>query len=379
MLIQDPYLNYSLEDFFWDERFRADVLNGGKDFAYWEEWVKLHPTYQPLVEKAKLMILSVYVDNITFHEDEIQQLVRDTQKILELDYVDDFPMEDATPARKMNRYWAIAASIVLMVVASWIFVEKNKSVNLSFQPSYENLIKAIPHQLIERVNQTNAPLIITLPDGTRTTLSTNSKISYPEKFIALDKREVFLVGEAFFEVVRNTQKPFLVYAEGLVTKVLGTKFRVRSYAIDKEVVVEVASGRVSVFANPKFANDDKKASNELSSIVLIPNQKVSFLKSDASIVKTLVNNPILLKPEQEAKKLINFDDTPIYTVFAVLKEVYGIDIVFDEELLAECSLNANLDGYSLYEQLNIICKALNGSYEVLDGRVIINAKGCFKK
>jgi hypothetical protein len=59
--------------------------------------------------------------------------------------------------------------------------------------------------------------------------------------------------------------------------------------------------------------------------------------------------------------------------------VYGIDIVFDEELLAECSLNANLDGYSLYEQLNIICKALNGSYEVLDGRVIINAKGCFKK
>jgi hypothetical protein len=379
MLIQDPYLNYSLEDFFWDERFRADVLNGGKDFSYWEEWVKLNPTYQPLVEKAKFMILSVYVDNITFHEDEIQQLIRDTQKILELDYVDDCSTEDATPSLKKNRYWAIAASIVLMVVASWIFVEKNKPANLSYQPTYENLIKEIPHHSIERINQTNAPLIITLPDGTRATLSTNSRITYPEKFIDLDKREVFLVGEAFFEVVRNTQKPFLVYAEGLVTKVLGTKFRVRSYAIDKEVVVEVASGRVSVFANPKFVNEDKKGSNELSSIVLIPNQKVSFLKSDASIVKTLVNNPILLKPALEAQKLINFDDTPIYTVFAILKDVYGIDIVFDEELLAECTLNANLDGYSLYEQLNIICKALNGSYEVLDGRVIINAKGCFKK
>jgi hypothetical protein len=379
MLIQDPYIHYSLEDFFWDERFRTDVLNGGKDFSYWEEWVILNPTHQPIVEKAKLMILSVYVDNATFHEDEIQQLVRDTQKILELDYVEDYPIAEAAPVRNTYRYWAIAASIIVMIVASWMFVENNKSANLSYQPTYENLIKEIPHHLIERVNQTNAPLIITLPDGTRTTLSTNSKISYPEKFIALDKREVFLVGEAFFEVVKNTQKPFLVYAEGLVTKVLGTKFRVRSYAIDKEVIVEVASGRVSVFANPKFVTDDKKGSNELSSIVLIPNQKISFLKSDASIVKTLVNNPILLKPEQEAKKLTNFDDTPIHTVFNILKEVYGIDIVFDEELLAECTLNANLDGYSLYEQLNIICKALNGSYEVLDGRVIINAKGCFKK
>ena len=180
MLIQDPYIYFSLEDFFWDERFRADVLNGGKDFAYWEEWVKLNPTHQPMVEKAKLMILSVYVDNATFHEDEIQQLVRDTQKILELDYVNDYSIADATPARYKYRYLAIAASIVLMVVASWIFVEINKSVNLSYQPTYENLIKKIPHQLIEKVNQTNAPLIITLPDGTRTTLSTNSKISYPE-------------------------------------------------------------------------------------------------------------------------------------------------------------------------------------------------------
>ncbi len=379
MIIQDPYLHYSLEDFFWDERFRTDVMNGGKDFAYWEQWVKQYPDKEPIIEKAKLLILSVYIDNATFHEDEVQELVRDTQRILELDNIEDAIFIEATPVKSSYKYLIIAASILLMAVMGGVWVEQKNSVNLSFQPTYENLIKEVPHRLIEKVNQTNAPLIITLPDGTRTTLSTKSKISYAEKFINLEKREVFLVGEAFFEVVRNTQKPFLVYADGLVTKVLGTKFRVRSYAIDKEVVVEVASGRVSVFTNPKFVTTEKKVSNELSSIVLIPNQKVSFLKSDASIVKTLVNEPILLKPETDAKKLINFDDTPINKVFAILKDIYGIDIVFDDELMAGCTLNANLEGYSLYEQLNIICKALNGNYEVLDGRVIINAKGCFKK
>ncbi len=379
MIVQDPYLHYNLEDFFWDEQFRSDVMTGGNDFAYWENWAKQNPTKEALIEKARLLILSVYIDNSTFHEDEVQQLVRDTQKILELDCIEDDHFERLLPEKNLYKYLLVAASILIMAVLGGVWVQQKNSNSLSFQPTYENLIKEVPHSLIEKVNLTNAPLIVTLPDGTRATLSTKSKISYAEKFISLDKREVFLIGEAYFEVVRNTQKPFLVYADGLVTKVLGTKFRVRSYAIDKEVLVEVTAGKVSVFTNPKFVSSENKNSNELSSIVLVPNQKVSFLKSDASIVKTLVNEPILLKADTDVKKLFNFDDTPINTVFAILKDIYGIDIVFDEELLAGCTLNANLEGYSLYEQLNIICKALNGNYEVLDGRVIINAKGCFKK
>jgi len=379
MQIQDPYILYSLEDFVWDERFRNDVLNGGKDFEYWENWVKIYPAQEPIIEKARLIVLSLYVNNVSFCEDEIQQLVRDTQRILEIDNFEAGSFKMPVARSISVKSFFIAASVVLLILIGTLWIGKDKSVVFSNKTTYENLVKQTPHRLIEKYNQTNAPLIITLPDGTRATLSINSKISYAENLYHLDKREVFLVGEAFFEVTKNTEKPFLVYADGLVTKVLGTKFKVRSYAIDKEVVVEVTSGKVSVFANPILVSEEKKVSNELSSIVLIPNQKISFSKTDASIIKTLVNEPILLKPEQEAKKLINFDDAPIRSVFGVLKEVYGIDIVFDEELLAECTLNANLEGYSLYEQLNIICKALNGSYEVLDGRVIINAKGCLKK
>jgi hypothetical protein len=331
------------------------------------------------VEKARLILLSIYVKNAYFHEDEIQQIVKDVQMML-----DSNPDEEITPSttstnRNSYKYLFIAASVVVFSLIGWMWIGKDKAVDFSYKPSYENLIKQVNKKLIERENQTNAPLIIAFPDGSKAMLSKSSKISYPENFSSSEKREVFLVGEAFFEVTKNTQKPFFVYTEGLVTRVLGTKFRVRSYSVDKEVVVEVTSGKVSVFANPDYLSEDKKESNQLSSIVLVPNQRISYLKSDASIIKTLVNNPIVLTPPSEGKNSFNFDNTPIFTVFKILKENYGIDIVFDEELLTECSLNANLDGYSLYEQLNVICKALNGNYEVLDGRVIIVAKGCINK
>ncbi len=376
MQINDPYTQYSLEEFIWDERFRNDVLKGEERFAYWENWMKLNPSQKPKVEKARLILLSIYVKNVYFHEDEIQQIVKDVQMMLDSNHVEEITPSNTSTNRISYKYLFIAASVVVFSLIGWMWIGKDKAVVFSYKPSYENLIRQVNKKLIERENQTNAPLIITFPDGSKAMLSKSSKISYPENFSSSEKREVFLVGEAYFEVTKNTQKPFFVYTDGLVTRVLGTKFRVRSYSVDKEVVVEVTSGKVSVFANPDYLSEDKKESNQLSSIVLVPNQKISYLKSDASIIKTLVNNPIVLMPPSEGKMSFNFDNTPIFTVFKILKENYGIDIVFDEELLTECSLNANLEGYSLYEQLNVICKALNGNYEVLDGRVIIVAKGC---
>jgi hypothetical protein len=103
---------------------------------------------------------------------------------------------------------------------------------------------------------------------------------------------------------------------------------------------------------------------------------VSYSKQDASFIKTLVNEPRLIHLEKEIANRFYFQDDAISKVFTVLQEAYGVEIVFDEELLSACTLNANLEGFSLYEQLNFIAKALNGTYEVLDGRVVFSARGC---
>jgi ferric-dicitrate binding protein FerR (iron transport regulator) len=219
-------------------------------------------------------------------------------------------------------------------------------------------------------------MIIELEDGTKITLEKKSKISFTKNISNAAKREVYLTGEAFFDVARDPQHPFLVYANGLVTKVLGTSFRIRSYENEKNVTVDVSSGKVSVFANPDKKTEIQTESPELSSIVLTPNQRVSYTVEDASFIKTIVNNPVKISDTVQTDRFFHFTDAPVNEVFSTIRNTYGIEVVYDEVALSHCTLTANLDDYSLFEQLTIICKALNGSYEVLDGKIIVTAKGC---
>src|SRR5690606_37685879 len=85
-------------------------------------------------------------------------------------------------------------------------------------------------------------------------------------------REVKLTGEAFFEIKKDESRPFLVYAQGIVTKVLGTSFNIRARQGDEKIIVDVKTGKVAVFR--------EKNSNE-EPYLLTPNQQVVYdLNSD---------------------------------------------------------------------------------------------------
>jgi transmembrane sensor len=377
MNIQDPYINYSVEDFLWDEKFRRDLLNPQENNAFWENWVQRHPEKKQVVEDAKKIILSLSVDEAEISEDEIQFLISDTAKLL-----DSASEANVLPVSKpgiISRYkYALALAATLLVIFL-IYSLSDEVVQLPFvakKDAYDRMIVKSGVPLTERINLTNAPMIIELEDGTKITLEKKSKISFTKNISNAAKREVYLTGEAFFDVARDPQHPFLVYANGLVTKVLGTSFRIRSYENEKNVTVDVSSGKVSVFANPDKKTEIQTESPELSSIVLTPNQRVSYTVEDASFIKTIVNNPVKISDTVQTDRFFHFTDAPVNEVFSTIRNTYGIEVVYDEVALSHCTLTANLDDYSLFEQLTIICKALNGSYEVLDGKIIVTAKGC---
>jgi hypothetical protein len=71
-----------------------------------------------------------------------------------------------------------------------------------------------------------------------------------------------------------------------------------------------------------------------------------------------------------------FNGTPVSRVFKRLQELYGIPIVYDEEAVSSCSLFATMGNESFYQKLNIICKAINASYEKIDGNIVVTAPGC---
>jgi transmembrane sensor len=188
------------------------------------------------------------------------------------------------------------------------------------------------------------------------------------------KREVILEGEAFFQVVKNPEKPFLVYTGDVTTQVLGTSFTVKAFRA-QNIQVSVKTGKVSVFtANPK--NKEKKIQSTDTLVVLTPNQRVIYSLEGKQFMKTLVENPQVIDQKTANLKLV-FRNQPLSQVFDRLEEVYGVDIVYDAQALALCTLTADLsESPSLNENLTIICKSMAGSYHVTDSRVVITSPGC---
>lgn len=106
-------------------------------------------------------------------------------------------------------------------------------------------------------------VFLTLSDGTKVWLNSQSKFSYPAKFSS-KKRQVKLVGEGFFEVTHNDKIPFVVHSSQVNVKVLGTKFNVRAYQNESSCIT-LAEGKIEVATN----NNENK-------IILKPNEQVSF-------------------------------------------------------------------------------------------------------
>ena len=338
-----------------------------------------------MVNEASDIVRAIKVKEPSISEQEIRKLVQKTIQKIEneaklpkndKDTEGVFKLEIVKSKAGFYRqtWFKIAASIALIVslgFGAWVVQKNNQQGNV-----YESLVSGTNAKLIETINKTDSPQIVRLSDGSVVSLEKGSRISYESSFNG-DNRIVYLSGEAFFEVTKNPKKPFFVYANELVTKVLGTSFTVRAYKEDKEVTVEVKTGRVSVFSKK---NQDQTAlanNSTLTGLVLTPNQKIVFKRDIEQLTKTLVAEPAIVLPKKDIQPVnFDFDDTPASEVFRVIKEAYSINIVYDDGVLKHCPITAPLTDQTLYNKLNIICKAIGARYEVLDGQIIIQSKGC---
>jgi transmembrane sensor len=264
----------------------------------------------------------------------------------------------------MAFYRVAAAAVVLLGVGlGWYFL-----MNRSSQSGSDKIVaQSGQSQLIDKTNESGKPLQVALSDGSTITLQSGGRVQYPSTF-AGNRREVHLVGEAFFEVAKNPESPFLVYANGMVTKVLGTSFTIVAHAGKPTAEVVVRTGRVAVYRQ----TDNQTTTSD---VVLKPNEKATFFRADSRIVKSLADHPVVLRPEAIKTHFV-FDDTPIARVFRELDDVYGVNISFDEQALVNCTLTANLAHQSLQAQLDMICLSIGATYQTNGTHIRISGRGC---
>lgn len=363
------YRNLLPEELATDESFRRWTLyNDTEASAFWNEWTEHNPDQSETVQKARniLLLAKASFDQIT--EEEI------ATEIYRLSHAigQNSGRNEARRIIPLKYWYSIAASILLLISLGWWFAIRSPIQKSSI--AYRTILKEIKEPLIANVNQTAYPKLITLEDGSSILLQPNSKITYPTHFSG-SKREVFLSGEAFFEVAKNKEKPFYVYANMLATKVLGTSFKISAYENERDIKVVVKTGRVSVFPITEETVAKNQIDNKLEGMILTPNQQITFATKELRLTRSLVNDPKLLELPIQSQSFI-FKGTPIKEVFETLEKSYGVKIVFDAELMKNCYLTASLSDEPLFEKLSLICKTIGAEYEQMDASIIISSKGC---
>jgi hypothetical protein len=368
----NKYENFKSIDFVNDPAFRDWIFNSRPEaLVFWTSLCETYPALITEMEVAKLFLLNIADGRPVASHDYIDKF---SAKIL-LKHQQNTEWQPAKPSPFWRRYsvstFSMAASVLLILGFAWFFLAKNKITSVS---SLENLKLTGQRQFTKKTNDSGVAQTISLHDGSKVTLQPQSSLSYPAVFDG-KIRVVRLEGEAFFDVARNPEKPFLVHFNKLVVKVLGTSFTIRSFDSEEKVQVTVKTGKVSVFDNEELTKTSNEPNPTLNGIVLTANQEIYYKKDQKQFEKSLIANPVIVDQTVQEKDFI-FEETPLIEVFRKFEKAYGIPIIVDENQVQNCTLTASMAEEPLPEKLNLMCKAIHASYEMIDGQIVMNVKSC---
>ncbi|MHA4739064.1 FecR family protein [Dyadobacter sp. MSC1_007] len=352
--------HYHIDFFLADDDFVAWAHSGKPvEGTRWEAMVNADPAVRAELEQAKMLVLEwKYVPSQLSDEklsDGIQRIMTSVNG----------RNEATTPIRNAFGIWyKIAAVLLLTVGIGWLISRQNKGAK---EYTYEKLTAEAGPELVEISNDRDADYKVKLPDGSEITLSKGSRISYSRHLTTDSTRDVYLKGDGFFQVMKDSKHPFLVYTGGLVTRVVGTSFKISSSGTN--VSVAVKTGKVAVYLMQELEDGDKE------NLLLTPNQKAEYLGEQNLISKKLVENPVVLKGQEE---ILNFDyvDAPASGIFDSLEKAYGINITYDAEAFSNCNITIPFREEPFFTKLDIICRTIEAKYEIVGNDVIISGKGC---
>lgn len=227
--------------------------------------------------------------------------------------------------RRANHYriWLAAATVALLIaMGGWLQMALESDPTFVVTANNSGIVQEVP-----------------LPDGTIIQLNNRSKLIYPEQFMG-DLREVFLEGEAYFDVAHNKKKPFVVSTGELKIRVLGTKFTVNAISMNSQITTILLEGSIDV-------------SDSIEHKLMKPNQQLTY---DINTRKmSLVD---LANTEKEVRWTQNvwvLSDTPLLTICQRLEQQFGVKFIVVNDELIEKSFTGE---FQTSEPLDSILKTI---------------------
>lgn len=270
--------------------------------------------------------------------------------------------------------WMAATTLILL--AGWFFIIKESGSSGSNTAPIVALNSEVSTKNGSRSK-------VMLPDGTQVWLNAGSKLTYGKDF-GTSLREVSLTGEAYFDVVKDSSRPFLIHARNVDIRVLGTAFNVKSYPGDKTTETSLIRGSVEV----SIRNRSKEK------IILKPNEKlvvaaesdsINILPSQPQVAKQIRTAPQVVldqvnyhEKEQVivetswVENILIFDSETFAELAPKLERWYGIKIVFTSQEIQNIRLTGSFKGESLQTALKGLKITANFNYTIKNDTVIIS-------
>ncbi|WP_158829567.1 FecR family protein [Mucilaginibacter lacusdianchii] len=248
---------------------------------------------------------------------------------------------------KLLQAMAVAAVLLIFIGLLW----QRETISGLFSPG--------PDMLIYHANKS---MTMHLADGSKVILEKGAELRYPRKFNG-SKREIFLEGQAYFDVVHDKKLPFIVHTGTILTHVLGTAFNIDANMEQHLVTVTVTRGKVSVSSGDEVLE------------VLTPNQQALVHTDNDQHLKTSVSSSAVIAWTNTKLK---FDDLTFAAAVKQLEQHFNVKIAFENKALETCRFTGTVEQDERLEDiLGVLCAFNHSTFRKLtDDTFLISGKGC---
>ncbi|MDD4225234.1 MAG: FecR domain-containing protein [Mariniphaga sp.] len=403
--MKKEFLAYKLEQLLDEKSFVEWVLHKQKN-REWEKFIEENPDFRNKVNQARKIILLLRDKYETLDEKSVMELWKK---------ISHFEKQQSEKRRKLTIHrWVSRAAVLLLLVSLGTFgyfyftdqdagyqfktssettgdearmvlstgeeiaLKKDNSTIALNDSANQVIVNDSIFDLAQKSEAGNEEFFMNeviipygkksellLADGTKVWVNAGSRLAFPSKFTK-STREVYLEGEACFEVTRNDNQPFIVKTGNINVKVLGTHFNISAYPTDETIETILLKGSVAVERPGSLG----RRKNE---IILKPNQKASFVKGEEKLS---------VSEESDADFYIawtygwlKYNKESLLSVLRKVERYYNISIQLPSNYPGDDLITGKLDlKESLEEVMLALADASGFEYRIIEGKVIIEKK-----
>lgn len=250
------------------------------------------------------------------------------------------------------KWTSVAAAVLLMA---------GVGLTLRFRATPQQMAVTDTSLLMHRQNGKATKAIIELADGSKIWLNADSKLTYPEVF-SNKTREVYLEGEAFFDVASNPDRPFIIHLNKGSVRVLGTSFNIRAYK-NEPIQTSVKTGKVAFI--PAVEGTGKTP----DTIYITPDEKVTYARTGTNIKKEVTSAE---DDKAWTEGRLVFRDMTLEDISFELERTFGKPVIFTQDAPRYYRLTGNFQNNSLQDIMYYLARSKSFHYEITDSALVIS-------